>query len=140
MARIKVTPAEEDEVIVAGITSNQPLDAGAAVDVDGTFANDRPAADSMSAPLQASTAAEPAPLPGGLSAQVASQPSSDSPAVAERQMAVSANQRKRAKSDYQETTLEDLEPTSMPLAQRIVIVAAVVCIIGALVYYFVAMR
>ena len=41
---------------------------------------------------------------------------------------------------YHETTLEDLEGTPMPLAQKIVIIAAVICIIGALVYYFVAMR
>ena len=39
-----------------------------------------------------------------------------------------------------ETTLEDLEGTKMPLAQRIVIVAAVICIIGAVVYYLLAMR
>ena len=41
---------------------------------------------------------------------------------------------------YHETTLEDLEGAKMPLAQRIVIIAAIICIIGALVYYFVAMR
>lgn len=41
---------------------------------------------------------------------------------------------------FHETTLEDLQSTSMPFAQKIVIVAAVICIIGAIVYYFVAMR
>ena len=44
------------------------------------------------------------------------------------------------KDQYQETTLEDLEGAKMPLAQRIVIVAAVICIIGAVVYYLLAMR
>ena len=42
--------------------------------------------------------------------------------------------------EYHETTLEDLQSTSMPLAQKIVIIAAVICIIGALVYYFLLMR
>ena len=41
---------------------------------------------------------------------------------------------------YRATSLDDLKSSPMPLAQRVVIVAAVVCIIGALVYYFVAMR
>ncbi|MBR3182602.1 MAG: SURF2 Surfeit locus protein 2 [Eggerthellaceae bacterium] len=35
---------------------------------------------------------------------------------------------------YHETTLDDLTSTPMPLAQRIVIVAAIVCIIGAVIY------
>ena len=49
--------------------------------------------------------------------------------------------RKKARADeYRETTLEDLESQNMPLAQKIVIIAAVVCIIGALVYYFAVMR
>lgn len=41
---------------------------------------------------------------------------------------------------YRETTLEDLEQGPMPIAQRVVIVAAIVCIIGALIYYFAFMR
>jgi phage/plasmid primase-like uncharacterized protein len=45
-----------------------------------------------------------------------------------------------AKADsYHETTLADLESEPMPFAQKGVIIAAVVCIIGALVYYFVFM-
>lgn len=35
---------------------------------------------------------------------------------------------------YQETTLEDLKSTPMPFAQRVVIIAAIVCIIGAVIY------
>ena len=41
---------------------------------------------------------------------------------------------------YHETTLEDLNSTQMPLAQKIVIVAAIVCIIGAVIYYFAFLR
>ena len=48
--------------------------------------------------------------------------------------------RRTAKADsYHETTLADLESEPMPFAQKVVIIAAVVCIIGALVYYFVFM-
>lgn len=48
--------------------------------------------------------------------------------------------RRAAKTDsYHETTLADLESEPMPFAQKVVIIAAVVCIIGALVYYFVFM-
>lgn len=43
--------------------------------------------------------------------------------------------RSKPKTDsYHETTLEDLKSTPMPLAQRVVIVAAIVCIIGAVIY------
>ena len=41
---------------------------------------------------------------------------------------------------YHETTLEDLQDRSMPLAQRIVIIAAIICIIGAVIYCFAFMR
>ena len=66
-------------------------------------------------------ASDPAPLPASAPASRRPQPAS-------------------AEEGYHETTLEDLEGTKMPLAQRIVIVAAIICIIGALIYYFVAMR
>ena len=38
------------------------------------------------------------------------------------------------RDEYRPTTLEDLEREPMPKVQRIVIIAAVVCIIGAIVY------
>lgn len=41
----------------------------------------------------------------------------------------------RANEPYRETTLRDLESTPMPLAQRVVIAAAIICIIGAVIYY-----
>ena len=48
--------------------------------------------------------------------------------------------RKPREDGYRETTVEDLEDSGMPFMQKVVIVAAIVCIIGALVYYFAAMR
>lgn len=44
------------------------------------------------------------------------------------------------KETYRETTLEDLQSEKMPTAQKVVIIAAVICIIGALAYYFLFMR
>ena len=41
--------------------------------------------------------------------------------------------------DMGQQTLDDLKSDPMPTAQKVVIIAAVVCIIGALVYYFVFM-
>ena len=46
----------------------------------------------------------------------------------------------KKKDTYHETTLEDLNSTQMPLAQKIVISAAIVCIIGAVIYYFAFLR
>ena len=51
-----------------------------------------------------------------------------------------ASERPEPKDDYHETTLEDLQGTPMPLTQIIVIVAAIVCIIGAVIYYLAFMR
>lgn len=45
-----------------------------------------------------------------------------------------------AERDPDELTLEDLKSSRMPLTQRIVIVAVVVCLIGAIVYYMAFMR
>ena len=51
-------------------------------------------------------------------------------------------QRKPAagKGEYHETTLADLQGQSMPLTQRIVIIAAIICIIGAVIYCVAFMR
>ena len=149
MARIKVTPAEEDEVIVAGMPSGKEVDGASAVGANDAFVNEPPAVEQTPAPRQAPPAAESTPLSSTPSTQPASSPApapseaDGKPGVAKdavSRSAPAAKQPKRAKDEYHETTLEDLESTSMPLAQRIVIVAAVVCIIGALIYYFVAMR
>lgn len=49
--------------------------------------------------------------------------------------------RKTSNDDtYHETTLEDLKGVKAPLAQKLVIIAAIVLIIVAIVYYFVALR
>ena len=122
MAHIKVNPADEDEVIVAGIGAQPTVD-----QLDASAPVPETAMDEPPTP-------EAAPLP-------ASPPAAR--AVPDRQPGASRSPkqvRRPESGDYHETTLEDLETPGMPLAQRIVIVAAVVCIIGAIVYYLVAMR
>ena len=105
MGHITVTPAEDDEVIVAG----EEVEPERATEPEAL-----PEPESAPEPER-----EPAPAPK----------SAPEPAP-----------RSSRRSAYRETTLEDLEPGKMPTAQRIVIIAAIVCIIGALVYYFMAMR
>ena len=77
--------------------------------------------------------AEPEPAPA---------PAPEPVAASEPEPVPSTQPSGRAEKDdaYRETTIEDLETEPMPAAQRIVIIAAVLCIIGALVYYFVFMR
>ena len=133
MARIAVTPAEEDEVIIAGASSNIEPDNRASSEASGFVepVRETAGADSFEA--------------GEASVPSDSLAASKEPASAKSEETVAqarpANREKPNRADdYHETTLEDLESGGMPFAQRVVIVAAVVCIIGALVYYFVAMR
>lgn len=66
----------------------------------------------------------------------------DGPAVgsAERKKAEQVAKRREADGEeFRETTLQDLRGEPMPFTQKVVIIAAVVCIIGALAYYFICM-
>ena len=107
MKHITVTPADDDEVIVAGLRDDVAPQADAEPQADVTQ-------------HRAHAEREPA----GAAQVAQTKPARAKPA---------------ARDEYRETTLEDLEGTPMPLAQRVVIIAAVVCIIGALVYYFTVM-
>ena len=102
--KITVTPAEEDEVIIAG--------AGAEFE---------PAPGADRGPGSESA---PEPELESVSTQVTKAEKRSGPHHGSRG----------------ETTLEDLESSKMPAMQRAVIIAAIVCIIGAIIYYFVAMR
>ena len=109
-------PEEDDVVIQAGISHRK----------------DEPA----SAPAAVSEV-EPAPVAdaSAMDVSVVADGSSDA-AAHEKHAGKSAREKGRSR----ETTLADLEGEPMPLAQRIVIAAAIVCIIGAFVYYFMFMR
>ena len=109
-------PDEDDVVIQAGLPRHDGVparDSAAAPEVEPAPAADAPVPD------------ESAGADGGADA-------------AERKARAAKPARRDARS--RETTLADLEGEPMPLAQRIVIIAAIVCIIGALVYYFMFMR
>lgn len=128
---ITVTPAEEeDEVIRAGLAS-APEDAALDVPVgpEGGEASEGVAPVSQAAPDR------------GDAPEETSVPPADEP-VKKAETDKSAIERNRAKKadSYHETTLDDLKPEPMPMTQKIVIIAAVVCIIGALVFYFAFMR
>ena len=99
--KITVTPAEEDEVIVAGAEAQVAFE---------PETEQEPEREPERENESAREAAE------GL-AKVEKRPEA-----------------------YRETTLEDLESSKMSSMQRVIIIAAIVCIIAALVYYFVAMR
>ena len=120
------TPDEDDFVIQAGIVGK-----------------DEPANEE---PPIAEAAREPAREPAGKPAEpqeAQSRPTQpEQPADETRRPDAEPARRKTPqKADaYRQTTLEDLESGTMPLAQRIVIIAAIVCIIGAVVYYFAFMR
>ena len=133
---ITVTAADEDEVIIAGVGAVEPTAPDAAIKPDAATRPDAAIEADAAAPSAegADLGSEPMPeaTPGSdrIEASTTPVPSQAAPA-----------KRKKARADdYRETTLEDLESQSMPLAQKIVIIAAVVCIIGALVYYFAVMR
>ena len=113
---ITVTPAaDEDVVIMAGIGSDESA---------GEALPNPSAADEQ----------------GNVSAtHVPDSPSTnENDAKNEPQKRSSAH--RPAKDEYREQTLEDLDSAPMPTAQKIVIIAAIVCIIGALVYCIAFMR
>jgi len=108
---ITVTPAEEEDVVIrVGATGGDGLAEEPQVEPEPVSAHQ-------------AEADEPA--------------RSDQPAPAPTE-AKTRSQKKR--DDYREATLEDLKSQPMPLAQKIVIAAAVVCIIGAIVYYLLFLR
>ena len=116
---ITVTPAEDDDIVInAGVAKpsgaassdfgEEPVSAEAASGVPERV--DAPLPESPEEPPKADAAAAP----------IRKTQSEDA----------------KGKDDYREATLEDLQGEPMSLTQKIVIIAAVVCIIGALAYYF----
>ena len=157
---ITVTAADEDEVIIAGVGAVEPTAPDAAIKPDAATGPDAAAEPDVS--TEPDAAAEPdvsteldastepdAAAPSAEGTDLGSEPMPEAAPGSDRIEAsttpvpsqTAPAKRKKARADnYRETTLEDLESQSMPLAQKIVIIAAVVCIIGALVYYFAVMR
>ena len=121
---ITVTAAEEEDVVImAGLQD-------AAVP-EGDEIAPEPAPEAAPEPVAApETAPNPAPEPA-----VVPNPAPEPDPARQPQRKPAAG-----KGEYHETTLEDLQGQSMPLAQRIVIIAAIICIIGAVIYCVAFMR
>jgi len=113
---IAVTAAEEDDFVIRAGVSEQPE-----VTLEPEPEEQGELESAVSSEMEASDTIEP---------EVESEPK---PAPVRKPAA-------QKKDTYHETTLEDLNSTQMPLAQKIVIAAAIVCIIGAVIYYFVFLR
>lgn len=128
---ISVTAAEEDDVIIsAGIVPRSEGSASASYDAPS------PEPEPVQDPEEAEPeeeAGRPDPAPEKAEA---------SPGDASDHSARGAHEgsRQAAQDGYREATLEDLRGEPMPLTQKVVIIAALVCIIGALAYYFLFLR
>lgn len=110
---IMVTAAEdEDVVIMAGLASDEAIEGNSAPEGNGGNAPAMPAVEQLDESAEPEAAWQPMPEPVRQPASKAARP----------------------RDDYREATLDDLKPTPMPLAQRVVIIAAIVCIIGAIIY------
>lgn len=119
---ITVTPADEDDVVInAGVSKPSAT-------IDSDFVDERDSADDVE------NVSEDA---GALSRERRENSAKIDAAATGR---ISQGQRAEKKDDYHEATLEDLQGEPMSLTQKAVIIAAVVCIIGALIYYFVFLR
>ena len=117
---ITVTAADEDDFVIRAGVEAAPAPAGGDTSEEARASAPTPEPESEPTPV-------PAPEPGH--APVGARTSAPEPKPASKKA-----------DDYHETTLEDLNSEPMPMAQKIVIAAAIVCIIGAIVYYFVFMR
>lgn len=105
---ISVTPAEEEDVVIRAGVSHE---------------------DAVAEPSEPEPelAADPEPQ---VKPETQAQPQQPQPRP-------KAQSQPKKRDDYREATLEDLQPQPMSLTHKIVITAAVLCIIGAIVYCFV---
>lgn len=130
---IAVTPADEEDVVFqAGVVRD-----GDSTSAGGGAQEAEPPVEEPELPAQE---AEPPADEAELlveEPELPAEPPAKLPVESSQVVKAQAGRTSAGKKDaYRETTLEDLQSTSMPLAQKIVIIAAVVCIIGAVVYYF----
>lgn len=124
---ITVTPPDDDDVVIlAGAASDEPQ-----------------AVQPANGPLGDGVGRDGEKRPGEIPHMDAASDAAEQPRQSERppqrDRQGQRQQQRQRKDAYRETTLEDLQSTRMPLAQKIVIIAAVVCIIGAIVYYVATM-
>lgn len=135
---IAVTAAEDDDVVIrAGIAdADSVAQAESVTQSVPDFAVGQAAkqvVDSATEPMSESQAVKPIDTIGLI------EPCEERASLPKPESGNQAPHRTAKADSYHETTLADLESEPMPFAQKVVIIAAVVCIIGALVYYFVFM-
>lgn len=148
---IKVTPAVEDEIIQAGVVPKEEKEISKKKDDSVLNSSETSFIDSST--VFSVDAVLPKNPPDDIqreqnSSQQGEKPEEDNDAISQEEIFSKEKTKKkplasskRVKADsYEEQTLEDLERTPMPLAQRIVIIAAIALIFIAVVYYFVFMR
>lgn len=121
---ITVSPEPEEDVVIHAGLGAQRFSEGA----DEAQA-EKP--DEVKVPVESMPASEPT--------AAAKAASAEPPASASR-APKSAPSAKAESSDDDRLTREDLDAGPMPLAQRIVIAAVVVCLIGAIACYLLFMR
>lgn len=115
---------DDDEVVIqAGIRPAEQ---------EGCEANGRNAEEAVATPA-ATGAPTRTPEPAGTAGEPAAAPASDPQPRTDRNAQKAASKPK--KKAYRETTAEDLDVGPMPVAQKVVIVVAVLLIAGFLVYY-----
>ena len=125
-SHITVNPAEEDDFVInAGVAKPEER----MVEVPSS------PADKAKGPAVEMPANQGAASPEGNAA-----PTGQQPTETKRAKPAGKKARGKAADDYHETTLEDLDSGPMSLTQKIVIVAAILCLIGAVAYYFLFMR
>lgn len=129
---ISVTPPDDDDFVInAGIVKDSSFDSR--VDEAGAAASESAVVEPPDTSKGSDGSEHDALDDGGRV---------DGPAVgsAERKKAEQVAKRREADGEeFREPTLQDLRGEPMPFTQKVVIIAAVVCIIGALAYYFICM-
>ena len=144
---ISVTAPEEDDVVItAGISSSEggaeKRAENARPDYAPSHEEPKPSAalSREAAAESQKAAAEPKTSPEAISAAPKSQKAVPEERSGSGEKRGEKPDRRPRGHAHHEQTLEDLEPEPMPLTQKLFIIAAVICIIGAFVFYMAFIR
>ena len=132
---ITVTAAEEEDVIIhAGLAPSDAVKTESSAP-ESLAAEDSAGETSMSEELAVQGTASEDPTTNNMTTESA--PAIDAPS---KKVPAETRTHKVRDDGYRPTTLEDLQGKPMPTVQKAVIIAAIICIIGAIVYYIAFMR
>lgn len=128
---ITVTAAEEEDVVIhAGLPSRNDERPASEAGEGLAGENLMPEDSSLEDPI-----AENAPLAEAETIEAAVPEDALAEKPAPSKASPKARPRKDRDDEYHPTTLDDLQGAPMPKMQKAVIIAAIVCIIGAIIYY-----